>query len=111
MTPVITFLPFRMSAAILFLTALDFLGLGVPGLPSLDAFVFGSLGIGLAASSAAAINHVVDRRFDRKMARTMNRPIPTGHLTAQQALDSLAAARWVVGRPPGLYSMMDVLGL
>ena len=35
MTPVITFLPFRMSAAILFLTALDFLGLGVPGLPSL----------------------------------------------------------------------------
>jgi microcin C transport system permease protein len=35
MTPVITFLPFRMSAAILFLTALDFLGLGVPELPSL----------------------------------------------------------------------------
>ena len=35
MTPVITFLPFRMSAAILFLTSLDFLGLGVPGLPSL----------------------------------------------------------------------------
>ena len=35
MTPVITFLPFRMSAAILALTALDFLGLGVPGLPSL----------------------------------------------------------------------------
>ena len=35
MTPVITFLPFRMSAAILFLTALDFLGLGVPALPSL----------------------------------------------------------------------------
>ena len=35
MTPVITFLPFRMSAAILFLTSLDFLGLGVPGMPSL----------------------------------------------------------------------------
>jgi microcin C transport system permease protein len=35
MTPVITFLPFRMSAAILFLTSLDFLGLGVVGLPSL----------------------------------------------------------------------------
>jgi microcin C transport system permease protein len=35
MTPVITFLPFRMSAAILFLTALDFLGLGVPGVASL----------------------------------------------------------------------------
>jgi microcin C transport system permease protein len=30
MTPVITFLPFRMSGAILALTSLDFLGLGVP---------------------------------------------------------------------------------
>jgi len=30
MTPVITFLPFRMSSAILALTSLDFLGLGVP---------------------------------------------------------------------------------
>jgi microcin C transport system permease protein len=36
MTPVVTFLPFRMSAAILSLTSLDFLGLGVPpGTPSL----------------------------------------------------------------------------
>jgi len=35
MTPVITFLPFRMSAAILYLAALDFLGLGVNDLPSL----------------------------------------------------------------------------
>ena len=30
MTPVITFLPFRISGAILALTSLDFLGLGVP---------------------------------------------------------------------------------
>ncbi|MHA7600855.1 ABC transporter permease [Alicycliphilus sp. T452] len=36
MTPVVTFLPFRMGAAILALTSLDFLGLGVPpGTPSL----------------------------------------------------------------------------
>ncbi len=36
MTPIVTFLPFRMSAAILALTSLDFLGLGVPpGTPSL----------------------------------------------------------------------------
>lgn len=36
MTPVVTFLPFRMSSAILALTSLDFLGLGVPpGTPSL----------------------------------------------------------------------------
>ena len=36
LTPVVTFLPFRMSAAILALTSLDFLGLGAPpGTPSL----------------------------------------------------------------------------
>ncbi len=36
MVPVVTFLPFRMSGAILALTSLDFLGLGVPpGTPSL----------------------------------------------------------------------------
>jgi protoheme IX farnesyltransferase len=60
--------------------------LAVPGLPPWHALLYGTVGIGLAASSAAAINHVVDRRFDEKMARTMNRPIPTGHVTARQAL-------------------------
>ena len=36
LTPVVTFLPFRMSGSILALTSLDFLGLGVPpGTPSL----------------------------------------------------------------------------
>lgn len=36
LTPIITFMPFRMSAAILALTSLDFLGLGVPpSVPSL----------------------------------------------------------------------------
>lgn len=40
LTPVITFLPFRMSDAILALVALDFLGLGVPpGTPSLGDLV------------------------------------------------------------------------
>lgn len=60
--------------------------LATPELPSWNAFVFGTLGIGLAASSAAAINHVLDRRFDAQMARTQNRPLPTGHLSGQQAL-------------------------
>jgi len=35
MTPVITFMPFRMSGAILFLAAIEFLGLGPPNIPSL----------------------------------------------------------------------------
>jgi microcin C transport system permease protein len=40
MTPVVTFLPFRMSAAILALTSLDFLGFGLPsGSPSLGELI------------------------------------------------------------------------
>ena len=60
--------------------------LSVPGLPPFNALLFGNLGIALAASSAAAINHVLDRRFDREMKRTEGRPIPLGHVTERQAL-------------------------
>jgi len=67
-------------------TAVVGMFLAVPGLPPVPALVFGTLGIGLAASSAAAINHVVDRRFDEQMARTMGRPIPSGAVTTTQAL-------------------------
>ena len=67
-------------------TAVVGMFLAAPGWPSLSALVFGTLGIGLAASSAAAINHVLDRRFDEQMARTQARPIPTGHVTARGAL-------------------------
>jgi heme o synthase len=59
--------------------------LSVSGWPPLNALVFGNLGIALAASSAAAINHVLDRRFDREMRRTQSRPIPLGHVTEKQA--------------------------
>jgi protoheme IX farnesyltransferase len=67
-------------------TAIAGMFLAAPGLPPLSALLFGSIGIALAASSAAAINHVLDRRFDEQMARTRNRPLPTGHVTARQAL-------------------------
>lgn len=60
--------------------------LAVPGLPPWNALVFGTLGIALAASSAAAINHVLDRRFDAQMKRTQSRPIPTGHVSGRSAL-------------------------
>jgi protoheme IX farnesyltransferase len=72
--------------ALIVFTAIVGMFLAVPGMPPWSALLYGTLGIGLAASSAAAINHVVDRRFDEKMARTMNRPIPTGHVTTRQAL-------------------------
>ena len=57
-----------------------------PGMVPWDVLVFGNLGIGLAASSAAAINHVLDAREDAKMQRTSNRPLPQGQVSARAAL-------------------------
>jgi protoheme IX farnesyltransferase len=75
----------RVVALIVF-TAVVGMFLAVPGLPPPGALLYGTLGIGLAATSAAAINQVVDRRFDEQMARTMGRPIPSGAVTTAQAL-------------------------
>jgi len=55
-------------------------------LPPLKETVLGLLGIWLAAASAAAINHVLDQRIDALMARTHDRPLPTGGLRTAQAV-------------------------
>ncbi|WP_101926054.1 MULTISPECIES: heme o synthase [Luteimonas] len=75
----------RVVALIVF-TALVGMFLAVPGLPPLREGVFGLLGIWLAAASAAAINHLIDQRIDKVMARTANRPLATGTLRPVQVL-------------------------
>ena len=60
--------------------------LAAPGMVPLDVLVFGTLGIGLASASAAAINHVVDRRIDAIMGRTRGRPLPQGAVNSRDAL-------------------------
>ncbi|MFC3814397.1 heme o synthase [Lysobacter sp. GCM10012299] len=75
----------RVVALIVF-TALVGMFLAVPGLPPLKESVLGFLGIWLAASSAAAINQLLDSRIDAKMARTSWRPIVAGQITPAQAL-------------------------
>ncbi|MFC1696080.1 heme o synthase [Pseudomonadota bacterium] len=67
-------------------TAVVGMVLAVPGWPPLSALIFGTIGIGLAASSAAAINHLLDQRIDAVMARTRNRPLPSGQLQVSQVL-------------------------
>ena len=67
-------------------TAVVGMFLAVPGMPPLDKLVLGSVGIALAAASAAAINHVLDARIDALMKRTRRRPLPTGHLTETEAM-------------------------
>ena len=75
----------RVVALIVF-TALVGMFLAVPGLPPLREGFFGLLGIWLAAASAAAINHLIDQRIDKVMARTANRPLATGALRPVQVL-------------------------
>jgi len=72
--------------ALIVFTAIVGMLLAVPGLPPLDAVIFGILGIGLASGSAAAINHVVDQKIDAIMGRTHNRPIPQGAMKSRDAL-------------------------
>ena len=75
----------RVVALIVF-TAVIGMFLAVPGLPPLRESVLGTLGIWLAAASAAAINHLLDQRIDRLMVRTADRPLATGTLRPAQVL-------------------------
>jgi protoheme IX farnesyltransferase len=86
--------------ALIVFTAMVGMFLAVPGMVPLQALVFGMLGIGMAAASAAAINHVVDQHADARMARTRNRPVASGHLTARNcvafALGLGGLAMWIL---------------
>jgi protoheme IX farnesyltransferase len=75
----------RVVALIVF-TAVIGMFLAVPGLPPLRQAVAGMVGIWLAAASAAALNHLIDQRIDKLMARTSQRPLATGALTPNQVL-------------------------
>lgn len=60
--------------------------LAVPGMPPLDTLTYSMIGIALAASSAAAINHYIDRNADAVMKRTENRPLPKGTLKTMNVI-------------------------
>ncbi len=67
-------------------TAMVGMLLATDGFVPLDIFVFGLSGIGLAAASGAAINHVVDEHIDKIMERTRHRPLASGELDQRSAL-------------------------
>jgi protoheme IX farnesyltransferase len=75
----------KVSLLIVF-TAIVGMVLASPGMVPLPAFVFGTLGIAMASGSAATVNHILDRRIDKQMARTRRRPLATGSLRMSQAL-------------------------
>jgi len=75
----------RVVSLIVF-TAVIGMFLAAPGLPPVNAVVFGTLGIAFVAGAAAAINCLVERKIDAVMARTRARPLPRGEITSLQTL-------------------------
>jgi heme o synthase len=75
----------KVSLLIVF-TAIVGMVLASPGWIPWPAFVFGSIGIALASGSAAAFNHILDRRIDGQMKRTRARPLPSGHMQERHAV-------------------------
>lgn len=67
-------------------TAIVGMFLAVPGWPGATPLLFGTIGIGLAASSAAVFNHILDARIDIHMLRTRGRPLPQGRVSERGAL-------------------------
>lgn len=67
-------------------TAIVGMLLAVPGMPPIALVIYSTLGIGLAAASAAAINHFIDRKADAEMSRTENRPLPKGNLNTTNVI-------------------------
>ena len=66
-------------------TAIVGMFLSVSGLPPPNRLLLGSLGIALQAASAAAINQMLDRHVDARMARTCGRPLVTGTLSLTES--------------------------
>lgn len=67
-------------------TAIVGMFLAVPGFPPAQGLLFGTLGIALAAASAAAVNQVLDAKVDARMARTQHRPLVMGSVSHRQAV-------------------------
>ncbi len=89
--------------ALIVFTAIVGMALATPGMIPLQPLFLGGLGIGLAAASAAALNHLLDRRIDARMTRTRHRPLPNRALTEREvvvfalALAAVSMVMLVVG--------------
>lgn len=72
----------RVQTLLLFTTVTTML---VAGSPSLSLVLLTCLGGYLSAGGAGAVNHAYDRDIDARMARTANRPVPAGRVSARAA--------------------------
>ena len=75
----------RVVGLIMF-TAIAGMFLASPTLPGMTVILLATIGIGLAAASGAAVNHVLDEDKDLLMKRTRNRPLPSGTIDTRSAM-------------------------
>ncbi len=75
----------RVVSLIVF-TAVIGMFLSVPGAVPLDILILGTVGISLVAGAAAALNCLVEYKFDAVMARTRGRPLPQGKVSVPETL-------------------------
>ncbi|HMU63535.1 MAG TPA: heme o synthase [Nitrosomonas sp.] len=75
----------RVVSLIVF-TAVIGMFLAVPGAVPLDTLVLGTIGIAFVAGAAAALNCLVEQKFDAVMARTRGRPLPQGKVSVPETL-------------------------
>lgn len=73
----------RVVSLIVFTAVIGML-LSVPGAVPLDILILGTLGISLVAGAAAALNCLVEHKFDAIMARTKGRPLPQGKVSVPE---------------------------
>ena len=60
--------------------------MALPGSVSFSVLIMAVIGITLVASAAAAVNCLVERNIDAKMARTAWRPLPTGSVSTRKTI-------------------------
>ena len=82
--------------ALMLLTVIVGMCLATPTLIPFSLLLTSLIGIGFCAGSAAAINHLVDKKIDAMMARTSHRPVAEGRVSVKQAA-SFAAILAVMG--------------
>ena len=90
-------------------TAVIGMFLATPGAVPVEILLGATVGIGLVAGAAAAINCLVEKKIDAVMQRTSWRPLPRGELSATQTLVFAgmlgAAGLWILGTYVNLLTM------
>lgn len=86
LTPYLELTKPRVTSMVLLTTAAGFY-LGSSGQISVLGLIYVLFGTGLLAGGTAVLNQFMERDADRLMRRTTQRPLPSGRITPQQALN------------------------